>query len=143
MEGAGHHAGWPRLSGTDFANTSCFSLFKELGRIEDASVFFKMILVGDKQLCPCLYVVNPTQGFLQRVLLTGTVFSFPSHKCSSTTGGKHQGAQWGRTFHCLCPTDRFHRKHHNGKCPPILSTIRCLASSSHGTVPSGAVCPVN
>lgn len=52
--------GWPGSSGRDSANTSCFFLFKELGRIEDASVFFKMILVGDKQLCPCLCVVNPT-----------------------------------------------------------------------------------
>lgn len=52
--------GWPGSSGRDSANTSCFFLFKELGRIEDASVFFKMILVGYKQLCPCLCVVNPT-----------------------------------------------------------------------------------
>jgi len=75
VEGAGHRADWPGTSGRDSANTSCFSLFKELGRIEDASVFFKMILVSDKQLCPCFCVVNPTEGFLQRVLLTGTVFS--------------------------------------------------------------------
>lgn len=60
VEGAGHRVGWPGSSGTDSANTSCFSLFKELGRIEDASMFFKMILVGDKQLCPYLCVVNPT-----------------------------------------------------------------------------------
>lgn len=71
------------------------------------------------------------------------IFCFPSHKCSSTTGGKHQGAQWGRAFHCLCPTDRFHRKHHDSKCPSIPSTVRCLASSGHGSVLSGVVCPVN
>lgn len=44
--GRGRSQCW--LVGRSYANTSCFSLFKELARIEDASVFFKMILVSDK-----------------------------------------------------------------------------------------------
>lgn len=121
--------------GRDSANTSSFSLFKELARIKDASVFFKMILVSDKRLFP---VCNSHLYFLQQALANwNCVFCLPSHKCFPATGRKHQRTQWSRAFHCLRPTGRFHSKHHNGKCPPTPNTVRCLPSSSCAWVSCG------